>query len=168
MKKTGGCLFVQPAQALAPVRTPVSEKVLEEVPNQPSMPSPVFFRGHLAPLSRRPYQPENRFSSVSRPLLNVSGAASPLRPGALFRTAPEFHWRGFTKLQRSACAGSNYVWIMREGAGSCAGAEWEAIEKGGNGGVGGSVIARAENNWPADGNRSTRIAKRLGGHKLRA
>jgi len=50
--------------------------------------SPISFRGHLAPLSRRPYQPENRFSSVSRPFLNVSGAASPLRRGALLRTAP--------------------------------------------------------------------------------
>ena len=65
----------------------------------------------------------------------------------------------FTKQQRSACAGSNYAWIMREEAGSCAGAEWEVIEKGGNGGVAGSVIARAEKNWPADGNRWTQIAK---------
>ena len=55
------------------------------------MPSPDSFCGYLAPLSRRLYQPENRFSSVSRPLLNVSGAASQLGPGI----TPEFHSRGF-------------------------------------------------------------------------
>jgi len=66
------------------VRVPV----LEKFPNQPAIALSYFFRGHLAPLSRRPYQPENRFSSVSRPFLNVSGAASPLRRGALLRTAP--------------------------------------------------------------------------------
>jgi len=53
--------------------------------------SPISFRGHLTPLSRRSYQPENRFSSVSRPFLNVSGAASRRAQG---RT-PEFHGRGF-------------------------------------------------------------------------
>jgi len=67
------------AQALAPVRTPVSEKC----PNQPSSRSPISFYGYLPPLSRRSYQPENRSSSVSRPLLNVSGAASPLGPHGL-------------------------------------------------------------------------------------
>src|SRR6185295_14364196 len=77
VKKTGGCLFFQPTQATSSCASSGLRKVLEEVPNQPSMPSPIFFRGHLAPLSRRPYQPENRFSSVSRPFLNVSGAASP-------------------------------------------------------------------------------------------
>jgi hypothetical protein len=133
--------------------------VSEKCPNQPSMPSPSSFRGHLAPLSRRPYQPGNRFSSVSRPFLNVSGAASPRQPTPRTR----IHQTTTIGLRRL-----NYVWIMQVEAGSCAGAEWEVIEKGGNGGVGGSVIARAENNWPADGNRWTRIAKRLGGHKLRA
>ena len=43
--------------------------------------SPFSFRGYLAPLSRRLYQPENRFSSVSRPFHNVSGAASRRNPG---------------------------------------------------------------------------------------
>src|SRR6185369_11565472 len=44
--------------------------------------SPFSLRGYLAPLSRRLYQPENRFSSVSRPFHNVSGAASPSFEGA--------------------------------------------------------------------------------------
>jgi len=88
--------------------------------------SPISFRGHLMPLSRRSYQPENRFPSVSRPFLNVSGAASPLRPG----TSPELRWRGFTKQQRSACGGSNYDWIMRVGAERGAELTWDVVEYG--------------------------------------
>ena|SRR5258708_2763611 len=125
-RKQAAVYFFSPHKRLAPVRTPVSEKC----PNQPAIALSYFLCGHLAPLSRRPYQPENRFSSVSRPLLNVSGAAS-----------PRFTGTDSTKLQRSACAGSNYVWIMCEKAGSCAGAEWEVNEKNGNGGEGGCVIA---------------------------
>src|SRR5260221_2090012 len=50
--------------------------------------SPISFRGYLAPLSRRLDQPENRFSSVSRPLLNVSGAASPRQLTPRTRISP--------------------------------------------------------------------------------
>jgi len=34
VRETGGCLFLQPAQALAPARTPVSEKVYESTVNR--------------------------------------------------------------------------------------------------------------------------------------
>jgi hypothetical protein len=100
--------------------------------------SPIFFRGHLAPLSRRPYQPENRFSSVSRPFLNVSGAASRLRPG----TNPELRWRGFTKLRRSARPGFTAGWIMREGVVARGVQEWEVVEYGQDGGERGTGTAK--------------------------
>jgi len=45
--------------------------------------------------------------------------------GALARF---LHGRGFTKLQRSACAGSNYGWIMREAVAIGAGAKLDVVE----------------------------------------
>ena len=63
-------------------------RVFEKFPNRPSIALSHLLHGNLTPHSRRSYQPENRFSSVSRPFLNISGAASRLRPGALLRTAP--------------------------------------------------------------------------------
>ena len=59
-------------------------------------------------------------------------------PGRLARF---LHGRGFTKLRRSACAGSNYVWIMwgwaeRRGKSKC-----EVNEYGRDGGDGGCVNA---------------------------
>jgi len=74
-KEAGGCLFFQPTQWLAPICGLRSQ---ESVRINRQLRSPISLRGHLAPLSRRSYQPENRLSSVSRPFLNVSGTASPL------------------------------------------------------------------------------------------
>jgi len=96
-RRAAGCLRKQPAggcrkQAAVYFFSP--HRVLCELRSQKSfrinrpLRSPISFYGYLPPLSRRSYQPENRFSSVSRPLLNVSGAASPLRPN-------ELHGRGF-------------------------------------------------------------------------
>ena len=49
-----------------------------------------------------------------------------------------------TKQQRSACAGSDYVRIMRGQVECGREVECEVIEKDGNGGKGESVTARAE------------------------
>jgi hypothetical protein len=74
VKKTGGCLFVQPAPALAPVRTPVSEKVYESTVNCALLfPFAVTLRrSHDACINQR-------IDSLPCPalFLNVSGAASP-------------------------------------------------------------------------------------------
>jgi hypothetical protein len=71
-----GCLRKQPTGGEGNRRLAVLEKILKKFRINRQLRSPIFFRGHLTPLSRRSYQPENRFSSVSRPFLNVSGAAS--------------------------------------------------------------------------------------------
>ena len=75
VKKIGGCLFFQPAQALAPVRTPVSEKVYESTVNCALLfPFTVTLRRfHDACINQR-------IDSLPCPalFLNVSGAASPL------------------------------------------------------------------------------------------
>ena len=41
-----------------------------------------------------------------------------------------------TKQQRSACAGSNYGWIMQKGLAKGAGSKWEVVEGGRTGGRG--------------------------------
>jgi len=75
---------------------------------------------------------------VSRPFLNVSGAASRRAPGD---EPPSSTGADFTKLQRSACAGSNYGWIMWDGVESVGQVKWEMIEEGGDGGERGRVTA---------------------------
>ena len=110
--------------------------------------SPIFFRGHLTPLSRRSYQPENRFSSVSRPFLNVSGAASPLSKRA--RISPNCNDRPAQARTTVGLCGRGRR-VARERM-------REVDDYRRDGGEGGSVTARAENNWPTDGHGWTRIA----------
>ena len=76
-RKEAAVYFFSPHRVLCGLRSQKSFRI-----NRP-LRSPISFYGYLPPLSRRSYQPENRFSSVSRPSLNVSGAASPLCPNEL-------------------------------------------------------------------------------------
>jgi len=141
VQEAGGCLFFQPSQATSSCAGSGLRKVRINRPLR----SPISFYGYLAPLSRRLYQPENRFSSVSRPLLNVSGAASPLFAR--------------TRIPLTTAIGLRRLELRLDYAGEggeLRGAEWE-IEKGGNGGDGGYVIAQAEKNWPADERRCPQI-----------
>ena len=146
VQETGGCLFFQPAQATSSC----AGSGLRKVRINRQLRSPIPFTVTLR--RSRDACINQRIDSLPCPALFS------MFPGRQVR-GNQRRGRGFTKLQRSACAGSNYVWIMWGPAEGGAGAEWEVIEKGGNGGVGGSVIARAENNWPADGNRWTQITK---------
>ena len=89
VKKTGGCLFFQRAQALAPVRTPVSYE--STVKCALLFPFTVTLRRfHDACINQR-------IDSLPCPalFLNVSGAASPLGMRSLLRATPKFHGRGF-------------------------------------------------------------------------
>ena len=70
-----GCLRKQPTGVGRKRAAYQSLKSGESAGNQLS---PISSCGNLAPLSRRLYLPENRFSSVSRPFYNVSWTASPL------------------------------------------------------------------------------------------
>ena len=106
--------------------------VLEKVPNEPSIALSFSFRGYLAPLSRRLYQPENRFSSVSRPFHNVSGAASPSFEGARIHQITTISLRRLV-LRFVVCGWG--VWV--DGRVKC-----EVVESRGDGGGGESVSVR--------------------------
>ena len=103
-----GCLFFQPAQAVSSCAGSGLGKVYESTGNCSLLfPFTVTLRrSHDACINQR-------IDSLPCPALFS------MFPGRLARFArgrtPEFHGRGLSKLQRSACAGSNYVWIMRGG-----------------------------------------------------
>ena len=52
--------------------------VLEKYPNEPAVPSPFYLRGNLTPLARTFVSTRESILFLSRPSLNVFGAASPL------------------------------------------------------------------------------------------
>jgi hypothetical protein len=111
-----GCLRKQPTGGEENRRLAVLEKVLEKVPNQPSIALSYF---PFAVTSRRSrdvrINQRIRFSSVSRPFRNVSGAASPLHSGSLLRATPKFHGRGFYQTTTIGLRRLELRWIMREG-----------------------------------------------------
>src|ERR1700676_78544 len=91
---------------------------------------PVSFRGHLTPLSRRSYQPENRFSSCPALFSMSSG-----RQARFTGLAPASADTDSTNLQRSACAGELSSGFEDNNMPTQTNFDgWEALESRGKGG----------------------------------
>jgi hypothetical protein len=124
-----GCLRTQPAGGEGNRRLGSQKSV------RINLQCPLLFPFAVTSRHFRDVRINQRIDSLPCPAL------SSIFPG---RLACFLHRRGFTKLRRSACAGSNYVWIMRGQVECGREVECEVIEKEGNGGKGESVTARAE------------------------
>ena len=127
VRETGGCLFIQPAQALAPGRTPVSEKVYESTVNAFSY---FLLRLPCAALTTLVSTRESILFRVPPSSQCFRGGKSAWPGLTLFERCPSSADADSTKQQRSACAGSNYVWIMWEGVANDRKSECDVNESG--------------------------------------
>ena len=100
-----GCLRKQPTGGEENRRLKVLEKVLGE-DSESTVNCALLSSFAVTSRHFRDVRINQRIDSLPCPALFS------MFPGRLARF---LHGRGFTKLQRSACAGSNYGWIMREG-----------------------------------------------------
>ena len=114
-----GCLRKQPTGGEENRRLKVLEKVLGE-DSESTVNCALLSSFAVTSRRSRDVRINQRIDSLPCPALFS------MFPGRLAR----FRGRGFAKLQRSACAGSNYGWIMRQGGGERPEAKWDVAECG--------------------------------------